>query len=218
MSQPPEIDRSVEPRLIEFGAQGGVVVFDGFFANPHELRGLALEQRFEPVAETLFPGERVEVPFDHRHIIDHLSAFVDWDLSTSASECHFNIFTLKDADRSPSQRVPHVDTIKRRVLVALTYLNLPDQCRGGTGFYIHLPSGSDRVGPTCPETLIADLYDPPKPTDWECIRTIEMRFNRVVVYGGNLFHSATVSDKDFGAAPEARRLTMSLVMESEITL
>ena len=218
MSQQPEIDRSVEPTLIEFGAQGGVVVFDGFFANPHELRALALEQRFEPVAETLFPGERVEVPFDHRHIIEHLSAFVDWDISTFTSECHFNIFTLKDADRSPSQRVPHVDTIKRRVLVALTYLNLPDQCRGGTSFFRHLPTGLERVAPACPETLIADLYHPPEPTEWERICTIEMRFNRVVVYRGNLFHSATVSDEDFGAAPEARRLTMNLVMESEISL
>ena len=77
---------------------------------------------------------------------------------------------------------------------AVYYLNLPDQCRGGTAFYKHkaqqwdsMPTKEllDERGITLDEFKESWTKD----EDWDIISIAGMKFNRMCVYPTQMFHS-----------------------------
>ena len=48
--------------------------------------------------------------------------------------------------------------------------------------------------------------------EWELVRCIEMKFNRMVLYFGSLFHSAFLKPTSFGDTLATRRLTQTLLL------
>jgi hypothetical protein len=46
--------------------------------------------------------------------------------------------------------------------------------------------------------------------DWELLKLIEMKFNRLVLYGGRSFHSGYIQDGWFGESLKTRRLTLNM--------
>jgi hypothetical protein len=128
--------------------------------------------------------------------------------------------------------MPHSDGLD---VAGVIYLNPPGQCRGGTAFYRHRRSGLSAL-PTAVEPAVAELMrreglwtlgqfaawimSPPadgprgfitgSTTDWELTALVPMRFNRLVLYNGRLFHSGYLDDGWFGETPARRRLTLNL--------
>jgi hypothetical protein len=81
---------------------------------------------------------------------------------------------------------------------AILYLSRPGDCRGGTAFWEHKQYGwthwpdEKAMRRTCkkPEKIIAQLQaEANEPTAWEQTYLAEMRFNRMIVYPTNQFHS-----------------------------
>jgi len=97
----------------------------------------------------------------------------------------------------------------------ILYLSRPEDCRGGTEFYRHLPTGFDRV-PMDQESLEAagySSYDEMKAdilerdaldrSKWELTMTVPMRFNRLVLLQPHYWHT---SGPGFGNSAENGRL------------
>jgi len=123
-----------------------------------------------------------------------------------------------DVPVQPADTVPHHDEY---LFAAQVYLNAPEQCRGGTGFYRHRATGLERFpfnelllrryrehvepilkanGITTAEELKALVANKRKYDDfitdsneeWELIHLVGMEYNRLTVYEGSLFHAAYI--------------------------
>ncbi len=46
--------------------------------------------------------------------------------------------------------------------------------------------------------------------DWEFLQLVEMRYNRLVLYKGRVFHSGYIEDGWFGESLATRRLTLNM--------
>lgn len=97
----------------------------------------------------------------------------------------------------------------------ILYLSLPGDCRGGTEFFRHKRTGLDRVPSKQAEMLGAGYSDPNrlieevvnadtlKPSRWERLFTVPMRFNRLILFSPWMFHN---SARGFGSTAENGRL------------
>ncbi|MDH5325309.1 MAG: 2OG-Fe(II) oxygenase [Gammaproteobacteria bacterium] len=110
-----------------------------------------------------------------------------------------NIFNFRYTLGSFTKRaVCHVDDTQ---FSAVMYLTLPEHCQGGTSIFRHIPTNS--YSASCEENLDFTTAE-----SWEEIHRVEMRFNRMVVYPGQLFHSVT--PPFFGDSIENARLSQTM--------
>lgn len=97
----------------------------------------------------------------------------------------------------------------------ILYLSRPEDCQGGTEFYRHVPSNTDRV-PMTAEALKAagyESYDEMRAeildkdaldrSKWELTMSVPMRFNRLVLLQPHYWHT---SGPGFGDSVENGRL------------
>lgn len=144
------------------------IIIDGFYRHPERVRQLALAQH-EWAPRRWFPGLQASVAVDTRELFAGLSQWIDVPGFSAASEtagrAMFSMITKKDAELDPMQsRQPHNDG--HSDLAGLVYLNLPEQCHGGTSFYRHRQTGLE----CCPKTtaeVMAVLGEPKSPTSDE---------------------------------------------------
>ena len=87
---------------------------------------------------------------------------------------------------------------------------LPEHCQGGTTFFRHRQTGTDRTPrqedlEAAGYASVAELLqrDGPEASRWEALMTIPMRFHRLVLYRPFSWHSA---EPAFGDSPENGRL------------
>jgi Family of unknown function (DUF6445) len=107
----------------------------------------------------------------------------------------------------------HSDDICAR-FASVLYLNLPEQCAGGTAFWKHRALNLERLPP--PEELVASGFDVDAfyslitrewkhlPA-WQQIGFMPMQFNRFITYPTSYFHSRYPFDA-FGDSPANGRL------------
>lgn len=97
---------------------------------------------------------------------------------------------------------------------ALLFLNLPEQCQGGTAFWQHIPSGAVEM-PKDQQILDIGLdlglFKKEMAADWNDASqwvphgNIAMVFNRCVIYPACRFHSRVPAEA-FGTGPQDGRL------------
>ena len=111
-----------------------------------------------------------------------------------------------------SKDAVHEDT-DTSAFVAIMYLNLPEQCSGGTGLFQHKPTGlhfmpSDTEirarGQSPYREKLRITKDWHNPDAWELTDTLDMKFNRLVVYPCSAFHSRWPREA-FGTDPASAR-------------
>ncbi len=187
------------------------VMIDDFYPNPDEVRRLALQDDYPDVqGQITFPGRNSKRKF----VVEGLDRFMSQLLGEpvvaadrpGAFHGQFRVTLAGE----PSRYKVHADP-SYMWWVGLVYLNLPQQCQGGTVFYRHKALDSDRV-PLHQEDLtrvgvgsVAELLqrDGNDLSCWEQIMNVPMRYNRAVLYRPWLWHTAT---DGFGARPEGARL------------
>lgn len=122
-------------------------------------------------------------------------------------------FRLNLAGELPHSWV-HSDEVCQSEYAGVLYLNTPEQCRGGTAFWKHRELGIDRL--PAPDELEAEGLDPAKwyalmnehwreLGRWEQVSLVGMRFNRLITYPVNRFHSRYPFE-GFGQGPQDGRL------------
>ncbi len=118
-----------------------------------------------------------------------------------------------------------------RQYAAVLYLNLPEQCKGGTIFWRHRGTGWSRRQPDdmvrqhgfanfksfqqrfLPHNLHASQFNQlaSRRQDWEAILQVPMRHNRMVIYRGDFFHSI---GEVFGSKMDDGRLVQLFFFET----
>lgn len=184
-----EIKKTFDHARNEFGYMWRkIFVIDNFYKNPDEIRDLALS--FEPKSDKKYCGNLigkrvVEENQDYRRLKDTfkiLCQYKDWynltyddeefDKKWHDSKFMVNITTGEEIVQRFDEKMHtytfHIDGINSK-WAAVVYLNKDDECVGGTNFYSWKgePSSKPRLE-----------------------HTVEMKYNRMVLYEANQMHGA----------------------------
>lgn len=187
-----------------------VYIIDDFLSDPDAVRAQALRLTYSKTGH--YPGrdsvERLEIP----RLDEAVSAIMrqpfkaEWPEDFAHGKCRL---TLASDDKPAAV---HVDPSN---LSGILYLSRPEDCRGGTDFFRHIRTGTDRV-PMTSQELGALGYSSYKDmhrdvvmkegldrSKWEHTMNIPMRFNRLVLLQPHYWHTAGAG---FGDSVENGRL------------
>jgi hypothetical protein len=198
------------------------IIVDDFLLNPLEIRERALNLDYrEPKTQKNYPGINSRQRLDYPGLDNLVSELTgEQVVGSTAENAHGHCRVSLNGDDNRRKLQIHIDF--GLVWAGLLYLTLPESCQGGTEFYRHLESASDRA-PIYPDELKAagvqnyaeaglsiikkDSNDPLK---WEHISTVPMRFNRLVLLRPWFYHTAGPS---FGDRIENGRLVQLFFFE-----
>lgn len=186
-----------------------VIVVDNFYKNPEMVRDLAL---------TIPPSinQRIMANLPYGPNSGRISAFYLMDqlapayekiyreslpeiykqmppdaITTSFRDATFIVNVMTSENLPP--RVPHVDFPDDRVYASLIFLNTPEECAGGTGFYTFNGSMKGFVNHMDSEkTIPPDHFIVDDTGGWKLIEMVEMKFNRMIMYPQSIYHNAYI--------------------------
>jgi hypothetical protein len=185
-------------------------VLDEFLPDPHAFRHKALTLDYSVAGR--FPGlnsrEKIVIPWLEAAVARIVGEPVHapWTPDFSHGSCRLAL----TADDKPARI--HIDVSDWTGVLTLTR---PEDCRGGTEFYRHLPTGTDRLpineqklretGYASYDELKQDILerDALDRSKWELSMCVPMRFNRLVLLQPQYWHTAGES---FGDSVENGRL------------
>ena len=183
-----------------FKALDALVVKDDFYPDPDAIRQIALTRAYEkPPANT----PRLAVTSmcneqESREMFERLSPYLENKQGNSVVAANIMFrYTLKNAQKKV---FCHVDGCSGAGIV---YLSLPQNCAGGTTIYRHRETGDEIYN-----RANRHLYNFNDESQWEILREVEMVYNRLVFYPGQLFHAITPIF--FGDSIENARLTQNV--------
>lgn len=187
-----------------------VFVIDDFLSNPEAVRAEALTLNYS--VQGRFPGLNSVEKIRLQGLDQVISALVrepvraPWTNDFSHGSCRLALAS----DNQPGRI--HID---QSHWSGILYLSRPEDCRGGTEFYRHTRTGTDRV-PMDADGLKAIGYSDYKElqhdildkdaldrSKWELTYTVPMRFNRLVLLQPHYWHT---SGAGFGDSIENGRL------------
>jgi hypothetical protein len=187
-----------------------LIVVDDFIDNAMGLREAALRLQYPPL-DSLYAGrnsvERINLP----GLTEQVSRLVGEPLAPMPPPQAHGKCRITLAGDTGKARV-HVDTAHWS---GVLYLSRPEDCQGGTEFFRHLPTNSDRapyddnearrMGGDSAKGLIKELLerDTLDESKWERTMQVPMRFNRLILLRPWLWHTA---GPGFGDSMENGRL------------
>lgn len=185
-----------------------LIVVDDFLDNARQLRDIGLRMQY-PMVQGNYPGRNSAQGVDLEGLDQEISRLVGEPLVPAPGQAHGK-FRLSLASDVGKARV-HVDASHWS---GILYLSEPAHCRGGTEFFRHRPTNTERgaydddealaMGYPSAKQMIADiLEDTLDESRWEMTMRVPMRFNRLVLLRPWLWHTAGES---FGSTPEDGRL------------
>ena len=191
-----------------------LIVVDDFFAEAKSFRESALRLTY-PQQDSMFPGcnsiERLEIEGLDQYI-SHLTGERLRPLPPPSSHGKFRLALASDVGRAKVHTDPGYWS-------GILYLSRPEDCQGGTEFFRHRRTNTDRRPMTSDEVaalgyksyeesehdiLGRDTLDE---TAWETTMTVPMRFNRLLLLRPWLWHTA---GPGFGDSRENGRLVYLL--------
>lgn len=174
-----------------------LIIVDDFFDGAPQLREAALGLTYPP-QDGAFPGRNSLQRITIDGLVERVSGLVNEPLKLmSPPESHAKCRITLAADKGRAK--VHVD---RAYWSGILYLSRPEDCRGGTEFFRHRRTGTDR-GPVNQQELaamgfssMAELHreiiekDSNDDSKWELTMQAPMRFNRLVLLRPWLWHTA----------------------------
>lgn len=164
------------------------IVIDNFYVSPYEVREMALSQEFDVRGN--YPGQRT-VPFLSQSIFDIIQNAIryaggnilDWEMSPYTGAFQYTT----SWDRSWI----HAD--QTTSWAGVLYLTPNAPLSSGTGLFRHKETGLDAApknqdGSYNIELLDKINKDAQDMTKWEMTDRVANKFNRLVLYRGDLFH------------------------------
>lgn len=195
-----------------------IIIVDDFIDNANGLREAALRLTY-PDQEGPFPGrnslERITIGGLHEQV-SHLVGEPVKPLSPPQSHSKCRITLAADRGRGKV----HIDP---GYWSGILYLSRPEDCRGGTEFFRHRATGSDRapieqqelarMGFASYEEMHRQIIEKDSVDDskWERTMDVPMRFNRLVLLRPWLWHTA---GPGFGDSVENGRLIYLMFFQS----
>lgn len=156
-----------------------LIITDDFYGNPDGVREFALQQEFKVRGN--FPGSRT-ASFINKDMKDAIQTILwnaggevlNWHEGDGLTGC-FEIATA--ADRS------WIHTDHHNTWAGVCYLTPNPPHTGGTGLYRY-----KRTGATMAHEL--EGYEAQDMTKWDLVDVVGNRYNRLVFYRSDLFHSS----------------------------
>lgn len=198
-----------------------LIVIDDFLNDAEAMRAQALTLNY--IVEGPYPGlnsvEKIDIAGLNQVISDIVRAPID--VPWTAQEFSHGCCRLSLASNELAK--VHVDPSD---WTGVLCLSRPEDCRGGTELYRHLPSGTERM-PVNDESLKAAGYasyeemqreildrDALDRSKWELTVNVPMRFNRLVLIQPKYWHTA---GPGFGDSVENGRLVYLMFFKQALT-
>jgi hypothetical protein len=195
------------------------IVVDDFLDDPHALRNVALRLEYPEVKGT-YPGRNSVQRIELDGLTKEVSRLVGEPLvAMTQGQAHGKCRIAFASDVGTAK--VHVDGSHWS---GILYLSRPEDCRGGTEFFRHIPTNTERAPYSDKESaekfgapsarqwsgalLERDTNDDSK---WEMTMRIPMRFNRLLLLRPWLWHTAGES---FGDTLENGRLVYLMFFAS----
>lgn len=209
-----------------------VLVVDNAASDLSLLREFAIHQaQFQDDVHSYYPGVRANLPKEYAIAV--LSALYGYlqqaynlpeQLRLQPKDLYYSLITRQPTELSMLQRLPHFDATSPYYFALVHYLAEGEH--GGTGFFTHLPTGYQRILPSreaaylhSAQSYIQQFGQPaahyPTGADghYTLYHQIAYKPNRLLLYPGNLLHSALVEPaNDISGDPAMGRLTSNIFM------
>ena len=199
-----------------------VLIIDDLVLDPHHLVTQALAASWGPPQGTYYPGPNAPLPADYLPTLlsslrlSLARAFGIAPHAPLAASGFFALATQPLAHLGPWQRIPHYDQLAPDHLAIVHYLS--ENQGGGTGFFRHIPSGFESLNDARRDAYLAQItawldtqslshFAGPRTTDYELLEAVDFRFNRAVIYPGNVLHCALFDGATLSPDPRTGRLT-----------
>lgn len=201
-----------------------LVIFDDFAADPDALRRFAATAAFEP-ARHHYPGIRAALPPDYLSAqLPAIAAAAGEAFgggAVSVIDASFSIVSTQPAMLTVPQRLPHVDAFGADRIALVHYLAPANG--DGTAFFRHRATGFETVTDARRELFFRHLetqlrHGGPPPAGYvsgdcalfECVRMIEARYNRALLYRSRNLHSGAIgAATNLSEDPLEGRLTVT---------
>ncbi len=213
-----QINPNAQVRIERMGGLVPVLFVDDFYLNPDEVRSAALTGKYD-MATALYPGRHAALGGDGgRPVLAHICRIISLlggqNFPADKAMTDFSIVTVRPSDLLMIQKHPHVDPVSMAGILYLTPENTQGTClffnRFLGKFALTTPedhAAHERLLQEYGETHEPHGYQIDENPMWERIGTIEPRYNRLVCYPGNVFHSMDIRDISPADNMETVRLT-----------
>ena len=188
------------------------LIIDDFYTNPNQVREFALSQEFGVKGN--YPGQRT-TSFANDELKGHINGFIrpfageitNW----STDEYNGAYQYTTQYERS------WIHSDQTTTWAALIYLTPNAPLSGGTGLFRHKETGLYQAPLLDNGNYDTDLMDyigqdSQDMTKWEMTDRLANKFNRMVLYRGDLFH---ISLDYFGTNKENGRLFQTFFFDTE---
>ena len=195
-----------------------MIIVDDFLDNALALREAALRLTYPPQSGT-FPGRNSVERIDIEGLAQQCSRLVGEPLhAMPPPQAHAKSRITLAADKGKAK--VHVDAAHWS---GILYLSRPEDCRGGTEFFRHLPTNTDRapysdaeaaaLGFASAKGMVDEILgrDGLDDSKWELTQRVPMRFNRLLLLRPWLWHTA---GENFGDSLENGRLVYLMFFAS----
>lgn len=174
--------------------QTNVIITDDFYGDPDSVRNFALAQPFDVTGN--YPGGRTK-SFLNADLKEAMQTIV-WNSGGEITNWYnvdgmtgsFQLTTAEDRSWI------HTDHFNK--WAAVCYLTPDAPVTSGTGLFMYKKNSARTV-----EEMNGEEYDAQDMTKWIMYDRIANKYNRLVMYRGNLFHSSL---DYFGSTPQDSRL------------
>lgn len=158
-----------------------LIIVDDFYSDPETIRQKALNSEYHvPPNNTDRLAKTTECSeYDTRFMCELLQPYIERHHDVAGVAVLFR-YTLANTQKKAHC---HVDGSS---FAGIVYLTQPEHCAGGTSIFRHKPTGDEIFNP-----LHKHMYDFLDESQWELVKEVEMVYNRLVMYPGQLFHSIT---------------------------
>ena len=188
------------------------LIVDNFYTNVDEVRDFALSQEFSVTGN--YPGNRTK-SFADDDIKEHINSLI----RPLAGE--INYWTDDEYNGAYQYTTQYerswIHADSNTSWAALVYLTPNAPLSGGTGLFRHKETGLEMAPTSADGTtdtkLLDKIYnDSQDMTKWEMTDRIANKYNRLVLYRGDLFH---ISLDYFGTNKENGRLFQTFFFSTE---
>lgn len=176
-----------------------LLIIDNFYENPDSVRNYALSQDFSVKGN--YPGSRTKpyLPDDVKSCIEYWMAFAGPVTHWFEDQGYTGAFQLATAQDRTWIHADH-----HNVWAGVCYLTPDAPFTGGTALYRHKETGEFRR-----TNKDHDGYDY---TKWDQFDRIGNKYNRLIIYRGDLFHASL---DYFGNSKETGRLFQTFFFNTE---
>lgn len=157
-----------------------VIITDNFYSNPDQVRAFALSQEF--TVRGNFPGSRTPSFLD-QGTKDAIQSIL-WNAAGEVTDWNATDGLSGSFEIATSSNRSWIHTDHYNTWAGVCYLTPDAPIMGGTGLFMH-----KRTGATTSAQL-SEPYESQDMTKWEMVDRIGNKFNRLVFYRSDIFHTS----------------------------